>query len=665
MIPDRSPQNDPISAHRPPQRFRIALSFSGEIREYVEALATDLSALFSRDHILYDKYHEAAFARPDLAFHLPPLYSENSDLVVVAFDSTYSTREWCGLEWSAIYSLIKQQKAEQIMLLSFGHERPPGLFGLEGTVDLQKRSPRQTAALVLERLAIVEDLPRNYYISALSQLPPANSDLPAPSKVDTIDAQATALEEEYYVVRRDRAGKSRRRALRDIARRAGLLSLRTMRVFRVRLMTWHSLLIEAKYYRDYAEAVAGLDAIFRDFEATSFGTSAHIDLHTASADIAVDIAQSAPASIDLNPLVGRLNGVISQLGHDIGVGTTRIEAGAHLASLLVARSKCRRALAKLFRRRMPGDKSGNNKGKDLQNKALADAREAQLCAPSSATQFELALALFANASTFSSEVAIEGLGLLSVLHSQHTNVLPTYELVRQLRSRHQFDEAIDAFLTLPEREDDQRRFHLGITEFAACVLGKYHETPNDQSVMSYAIQATAWLQECIAFEHHRAKEIVDLCYMKAICGTTLNEFTQPLQEFKADSPTAWNALAQMARAAASGEAILGEGLLLGLEDPIVWSRIGTLYADFASDFPKALEFYDRALLIQPHSPLLHFNKARILAYRLRDFHNADNALRKCHATKRYLWSWYKVNEDQIHQLDAHIREQLAPSGSET
>ncbi len=430
-------------------------------------------------------------------------------------------------------------------------------------------------------------------------------------------------------------------------------------------MIWHSLLIEARYYRDYETAIAGLDAVFRDFEAASLAIRARLDLHIAFADVAVDVSQSAPAGIALNPLVGRLNTAISQLGHDIGVGTARIEPGTRLASLLVARSKCRRALAKLIRRRMPGDRSGDKRGKDLQKDALADAREAQLCAPSAVTQFELALSLFANASSFSSEVATEGLGLLSALHREHTNVLATYELTRQLRSRHLFDEAIDVFLALPGREDDQRRFHLSVTDFVACVIGKYHEVPTDDRVRHLAVQATAWIEECIAFEHHRAKEIVDLCYMKAICGTPPSEFTQSLQELKADSPAAWNMLARLATAAASGEPTLGEGLLLGLEDPIVWSRIGTLYADFTGDFTRALEFYDRALLIQPRSPLLHFNKARILAYGLKEFRAADNALRKCHGTKANLWSWYKVNQDHIKQLEAHIQENLGPGSGET
>ena len=65
-----------------PRRFRVALSFAGEKRDFVEQVADLLAARFGRDAILYDKYHEAEFARYDLGIRLPKLYGEESDLIV-------------------------------------------------------------------------------------------------------------------------------------------------------------------------------------------------------------------------------------------------------------------------------------------------------------------------------------------------------------------------------------------------------------------------------------------------------------------------------------------------------------------------------------------------------------------------------------------------------
>ena len=81
------------------KRFRIAFSFSGDKREFVAEIAGILANQFGKDHLLYDKYHQAEFARSDLAFHLPALYHDEADLVVAVLCNDYEKKEWCGLEW--------------------------------------------------------------------------------------------------------------------------------------------------------------------------------------------------------------------------------------------------------------------------------------------------------------------------------------------------------------------------------------------------------------------------------------------------------------------------------------------------------------------------------------------------------------------------------------
>ena len=79
------------------KRFRIAFSFAGEKRNFISAVADILAKQFGAEKILYDKYHESEFARPDLAFYLPKLYKDNCDLVVTVFCKAYIAKEWCGL----------------------------------------------------------------------------------------------------------------------------------------------------------------------------------------------------------------------------------------------------------------------------------------------------------------------------------------------------------------------------------------------------------------------------------------------------------------------------------------------------------------------------------------------------------------------------------------
>ena len=141
------------------KRFRIALSFAGENRKLVEEIAQILATHFGRDRILYDKFHQAEFARPDLAFYLPNLYKEESDLVVLVFCDDYENKQWCKLEWRAIYSLIMNIKGQDIMLMRFNRLEPVGLHGLPGFIELDHLSPARIAGFILERLALNEGSP--------------------------------------------------------------------------------------------------------------------------------------------------------------------------------------------------------------------------------------------------------------------------------------------------------------------------------------------------------------------------------------------------------------------------------------------------------------------------------------------------------------------------
>jgi hypothetical protein len=146
------------------KRFRVAFSFAGEKRDFVANVARILAARFGgEEHILYDKYHEAEFARSNLAFHLPALYHDEADLVVAVLCNEYDTKEWCGLEWNAIYGLIKKRKVGEVMLSRFDHVEGVGLYGLAGFIELDRKTPEEAAALILERLAFNEGYPKDYY----------------------------------------------------------------------------------------------------------------------------------------------------------------------------------------------------------------------------------------------------------------------------------------------------------------------------------------------------------------------------------------------------------------------------------------------------------------------------------------------------------------------
>lgn len=139
----------------PPKRFRIALSFPGEQRAFVEQVAAQLASHVGRDRVLYDKYYEAEFARVDLDTYLQRLYHDESELIAVFLCADYEHKDWCGLEWRALRDLIKRRQFSAIMPLRFDNTEIHGLFSTDGYVWIGgNRTPKEVADLILQRWQI-------------------------------------------------------------------------------------------------------------------------------------------------------------------------------------------------------------------------------------------------------------------------------------------------------------------------------------------------------------------------------------------------------------------------------------------------------------------------------------------------------------------------------
>lgn len=132
-------------------RFHVALSFPGEKREFVLEVAEGLRSAGVR--VFYDGYFEADLARPDLDVLLQRIYHDQSDLIVVFLCREYEEKQWCGLEWRAVRDLIKKRRGDSIMPLRFDDTDIPGLFSIDGYVDLRNRTPANAVQLIRQRLS--------------------------------------------------------------------------------------------------------------------------------------------------------------------------------------------------------------------------------------------------------------------------------------------------------------------------------------------------------------------------------------------------------------------------------------------------------------------------------------------------------------------------------
>lgn len=119
------------------KRFKIAFSFPGEYREIVHKIARGVADIFTEECILYDWFHRAEFARPNLDIHLQNLYKNESELIVVFICADYNRKKWCGIEWRAIRELLNGKRADdRILFVKCGDGEVDGVFStVDGYID--------------------------------------------------------------------------------------------------------------------------------------------------------------------------------------------------------------------------------------------------------------------------------------------------------------------------------------------------------------------------------------------------------------------------------------------------------------------------------------------------------------------------------------------------
>ena len=146
----------PMEDSKLQKRFRVALSFAGEKREFVRKVAEALAEELGRDKVLFDKWYEGEFARADLGTYLPDLYRREADLVVAFHSGHYEQKNWCGAEWMAIQTHIHAKRPEAVMLCRFNRTAEvPGIYETAGFVEIEAESDHragEVAALILQRL---------------------------------------------------------------------------------------------------------------------------------------------------------------------------------------------------------------------------------------------------------------------------------------------------------------------------------------------------------------------------------------------------------------------------------------------------------------------------------------------------------------------------------
>lgn len=136
-------------------QFDVALSFPGEIRDYIEPVVAELERNIGPNSYFYDNNYVSQLARPSLDVLLQDIYRNRSKLVVVFLCSDYQEKEWCGIEFRAIKEIMMQRENDRVMFVKMDEGEVDGVFKTDGYIDGQKYSPADVARFIQERVDLL------------------------------------------------------------------------------------------------------------------------------------------------------------------------------------------------------------------------------------------------------------------------------------------------------------------------------------------------------------------------------------------------------------------------------------------------------------------------------------------------------------------------------
>ncbi|MDR1528922.1 MAG: TIR domain-containing protein [Burkholderiales bacterium] len=134
-----------------PKKFHVALSFAGEDRVYVDAVAKALQA--EGVDIFYDKFEEVDLWGKYLYTHLSDVYQNRAVFTVMFVSDAYRKKLWTNHERKSAQARAFTESHEYILPAFFDESvEEPGLLKTTGHIALAGRSPAALAELITKKL---------------------------------------------------------------------------------------------------------------------------------------------------------------------------------------------------------------------------------------------------------------------------------------------------------------------------------------------------------------------------------------------------------------------------------------------------------------------------------------------------------------------------------
>jgi hypothetical protein len=131
-------------------QFDVALSFAGEDRQYVEAVADQLRS--NGVEVFYDRYEQATLWGKDLYEHLDHVYQQAARYCILFVSEQYASKVWTSHERKSAQARALRENEEYILPVRFDDTEIPGLRSTVGYIDARTTTSDQLVDLVLKKI---------------------------------------------------------------------------------------------------------------------------------------------------------------------------------------------------------------------------------------------------------------------------------------------------------------------------------------------------------------------------------------------------------------------------------------------------------------------------------------------------------------------------------
>ncbi|MCC5581866.1 TIR domain-containing protein [Microtetraspora sp. AC03309] len=139
-----------------PYKYDVCLSFAGEQRGYVEAVAENL--LIEEVRVFYDDFEKVDLWGKNLYDHLSQVYSQAARFCVLFASKEYASKVWTTHERRSAQERAMGENEEYILPVIFDDTKIPGLLSTVSYVDARVTTPEEVAQRLISKIRAAEKI---------------------------------------------------------------------------------------------------------------------------------------------------------------------------------------------------------------------------------------------------------------------------------------------------------------------------------------------------------------------------------------------------------------------------------------------------------------------------------------------------------------------------